>query len=266
MTKSIRYFVVDAFTDKLFRGNPAGVCVLPFWPESGLMQNIARENNLSETAFIVGEGPDYELRWFTPTVEIELCGHATLATAFILRSFFGAGLETMEFSTLSGILYVEPKGELFEMNFPARRQTQIEVSELMKKAVGVVAARAYAGYNLTLELADEKTVAELNPNLAAIRELSEYHGVLVTARGENCDFVSRYFAPNMGVDEDPVTGSAHASLIPFWSERLRKTEMIARQLSRRGGTLYCRNAGDRVYIAGQAQLYLVGEIQIDLKG
>lgn len=262
MTKSFRYFVVDAFTDKLFSGNPAGVCILPSWPATDLMQNIARENNLSETAFVVGEGPDYQLRWFTPTVEIELCGHATLATAFILCSFFGAGRETMRFSTLSGILSVELKGELLEMDFPARRQTRVEISDAMKKSVGVAVKAAYAGYNLTLELDDEKTIAELSPNLTAVRELSDYHGLIITAPGENCDFVSRFFAPNMGVDEDPVTGSAHASLIPFWSERLRKTEMTARQLSRRGGTLHCRNAGDRVYIAGQARLYLAGEIQI----
>lgn len=263
MKNGLPYFVVDAFTDKLFSGNPAGVCALPSWPDAGLMQNIARENNLSETAFVVGGGPDYELRWFTPAVEIELCGHATLATAFILCSFFGAGRETMKFSTQSGILSVEPKGDLLEMNFPARQQSRVEIDARMTKAVSVPVLGAYAGYNLTLELEDEKAIRELSPDLEAVRGLSEYHGLIVTARGENCDFVSRFFAPNMGIDEDPVTGSSHASLIPFWSERLGKTEMLARQLSSRGGTLHCRQAGDRVYIAGQAKLYLTGEIQID---
>lgn len=259
----MRYFVVDAFTDQLFSGNPAGVCVLPSWPEAGLMRNIARENNLSETAFVVGAGPDYELRWFTPTVEIELCGHATLATAFILRSFFKADQHAvMNFSTMSGILSVEAKNDLLEMNFPARQQSPVEVGPAMEKAVGGRVLGAYAGYNLTLELADEKTVRELSPDLEAVRQLSQYHGLIVTARGDDCDFVSRFFAPNMGIDEDPVTGASHTSLIPFWSERLGKKEMLARQLSGRGGTLHCRQAGGRVYIAGQARLYLIGEIQI----
>lgn len=260
----IPYYVVDAFTDKLFGGNPAGVCILPAWLDADLMQNIARENNLSETAFVVGEGPDYELRWFTPTLEIELCGHATLGTAFILRNFYGAGGQTMRFKTLSGVLSVDCQGDFLEMNFPARQQSPVEISETMRRAVsGQQVLGAYGGYNLTLELADEKTVRDLRPDLEAIRSMSEYHALIVTARGEGCDFVSRFFGPNVGVDEDPVTGSSHTSLVPFWSERLGKTEMIARQLSRRGGTLRCRCAGDRVYIAGQARLYLTGEIQVD---
>lgn len=264
MTSGLRYFVVDAFADHIFSGNPAGVCVLPYWPVAELMQNIARENNLSETAFVVGRGPDYKLRWFTPETEIELCGHATLAAAFILRSFYGADqYEAINFDTLSGLLSVEAKGGLLEMNFPARTQTPVEVSPIMRKAVGVPVVGAYGGYNLTLELNDEQSVREMKPDLAVVRELSDYRALIVTAQGEDCDFVSRFFAPNMGIDEDPVTGSSHTSLVPFWAEQLGKTELVARQLSGRGGTLHCRQSGDRVYIAGQARLYLTGEIQVD---
>ncbi len=230
------------------------------------MQNIARENNLAETAFVVGEGPGYHLRWFTPSVEIELCGHATLATAFILNRLYD-GPSFMEFETLSGLLTVEAKGDLMEMNFPARQQAAVEVDERMKRAVPVPIDSAYGGYNLMLELQNEEAVRNLTPDIGAIKNLSEYHGLIVTAAGRKADFVSRFFAPNLGVDEDPVTGSTHTSLIPFWAQRLGKNELVAQQLSRRVGTVFCRAAGERVYISGRASLYLTGEINLEsLKG
>lgn len=256
------YYVVDAFSDKIFGGNPAGVCVPDSWPEDELMRQITRENNLAETAFVVGKGPRYQLRWFTPAVEIDLCGHATLGTAFVLNRFYDAP-PLMEFETLSGLLTVEAKGDLLEMNFPARAQRPVEVDQRMKDAVEAPIVGAYGGYNLMLELEDEKAVRDLRPDLAAVRSLTEYHGLIVTAAGSDCDFVSRFFAPGLGIDEDPVTGSTHTSLVPFWAERLGRDELTARQLSRRGGSIFCRNAGERVYISGRASLYLTGELRLD---
>ena len=260
--KTMRYYVVDAFTDQLFSGNPAGVCPLESWLSDDLMQNIARENNLAETAFAVRQGQAYGLRWFTPIMEIALCGHATLATAFVLSKFYDQTAGSFEFRTMSGPLFVEKKGDWFEMNFPARRDEETAVTEIMRRAVGRPIVGARGGYNLTLELEDEKAVREMTPDTSAMREMPEYHGVIVTAAGSDCDFVSRFFAPNMGIDEDPVTGSSHTSLIPFWAARLGKKELTARQLSRRGGSLVCRDGGERVYISGQARLYLVGDLQL----
>ncbi len=260
----MRYYVVDAFTDALFGGNPAGVCPLAAWPDEVLMQNIARENNLSETAFVVKNGAAYDLRWFTPAVEIDLCGHATLATAYVLSRFHEAGT-VMEFKTRSGLLRVEKRGDWLEMNFPVRRRNPVKIDERMKKAVSgpLLAAHVDTGGNLMLEMAGEAAVREARPDIAEISRMTEYHGVVLTAAGGDCDFASRFFAPRMGIDEDPVTGSTHTSLTPFWAEKLGKTEMSARQLSARGGLLRCRLDGERVSISGQARLYLVGELQIE---
>lgn len=260
----VRYHIVDAFADKIFSGNQAGVCVLESWPENALMQKIAQENNLSETAFIVRKDDHYGLRWFTPAVEIELCGHATLASAFVLFSFYDTNAQTLNFDTKSGVLEVERKGDLLEMNFPVRKQEKTEITDAMKRAVKAPILSAYSGYNLMLELENESRVRDLEPDITEIKKLAEYHGVIVTARGSDCDFVSRFFAPNVGVNEDPVTGSTHTSLVPFWSARLGKKELKARQLSKRGGSLYCRDGGERIFIAGKASLYLSGgEIFLD---
>ena len=258
----MKYYVVDAFSEKVFGGNQAGVCVMDSWPDDCVMQDIAAENNLAETAFAVKNGPFYDLRWFTPAVEIELCGHATLATAFVIFSFIEKDSESLEFHTMSGVLTVTKQGGLYRLDFPVRSQQKTDITEQMKKAAGVDIKGAYAGYNLTLELEDEEAVRTLDPDISELKKMKEYHGVIFTARGNSCDFVSRFFAPNMGVNEDPVTGSSHTSLIPFWAKRLNKEEMTAKQLSKRGGTLYCRNAGDRVFISGGACLYLSGEIHI----
>ena len=261
----MQYFMVDAFTDKLFSGNQAGVCVPETWPKDATMQSIAAENNLSETAFVVKDGAHYDLRWFTPAVEIELCGHATLATAFVLANHVDTDVDAFEFHTLSGPLFVRRQDDLFELNFPVRTQEKIAVTDEMRRALGKTntpVLSAYGGYNLMLELADEAAVLDLVPDIEAIRRLRAYHGVIVTAAGSDCDFVSRFFAPNVGVDEDPVTGSTHTSLVPYWAARLGRDELTARQLSKRGGTLYCRNAGERVHISGHARLYLSGTIHI----
>ncbi|UQZ91136.1 phenazine biosynthesis protein [Deltaproteobacteria bacterium Smac51] len=258
----MRYYIIDAFTDQIFKGNPAGVCVLPAWLPDEVMRDIAMENNLSETAFAVKEGERYGLRWFTPSAEVDLCGHATLATSFVLFSFYEAGPEPLEFQTRSGILKVEKKGDFMEMNFPARPPKPTEFNAEMKKAVGSVpVVAAYENYNLMLELESEEDVKTIEPDFAAVKELP-YHGLIVTAKGRDSDFVSRFFAPVVGVNEDPVTGSTHTTLVPFWSERLNKKELVARQLSKRGGTLYCRNGGDRIFIAGEAALYLTGELSL----
>ena len=259
----MHYFIVDAFTDQIFSGNPAGVCVMDTWPEIALMQKIAAENNLPETAFVVKTNHHYHLRWFTPTMEVPLCGHGTLATAYVLANYFDPTATQFEFTTeKSGSLHVEKKGELFELNFPIREQTPTDITETMQLAVNAPIKCAYHGYNLMLELADEQTVQTLQPNLEQILNLTDYHGVIVTAKGDCCDFISRFFAPVTGSPEDPVTGSTHTVLIPFWAQRLGKNEMLARQLSARGGTLHCKIAGDRVYIAGTARIYLKGTIQL----
>ena len=229
-------------------------------PEAA-MQSIANENNLAETAFIVPrEDSDYDLRWFTPVTEIDLCGHATLAGAFILHEVLGTGKERYRFHTKSGPLIVTPKSDLYEMDFPAWPLERIEVTEQMKQALGCDILEAHLARDLILLLESEAAVRDLRPDFAAIAALPEAHGVSVTAKGSNCDFVSRFFAPNMGIDEDHVTGSVHSELIPFWAARLGKDHLTARQLSPRGGTLICENCGERVKIAGWARLYLRGEI------
>lgn len=256
------YYVVDSFTDTLFHGNPAGVCVLDSWPSEALMQSIAAENNLSETAFVVAGEDGFDLRWFTPGAEVDLCGHATLATAFVLFSFHAPEAHVLRFHTQSGLLTVRRDGALLEMDFPARPVQRVDLSALMEAAVDQPIKAAYGGYNLLFELADEASVAEAVVDYAAICQLLPYDGLIITAAGSDCDFVSRYFAPHVGIDEDPVTGSTHTALCPFWSERLGKKELTARQLSKRGGLLYCRNEAERVFISGQARLYLKGELQL----
>jgi len=256
----LKYYVVDAFADKLFSGNQAGVCLLDEWPCDETMQNIAAENNLSETAFVVKRQNHYDLRWFTPTIEIDLCGHATLASAFVVANFLDSGISDMDFHTKSGVLSVKKIDELFEMDFPSRKPEKIEVTPQMEKAIGAPVLEAHMSRDMLLLLENEVQVKNLHPNLSAVAALSDCVGVIVTAKGDSADFVSRFFAPNVGVPEDPVTGSAHSTLIPFWSERLGKDKMNARQLSKRGGTLYCKNCGDRVKISGNAVLYLQGEI------
>ena len=258
----MRYYIVDAFTDKLFGGNPAGVCLLNEWPDKDVMQNIAAENNLAETAFIVKRDDYYDLRWFTPEVEIDLCGHATLASGFIIANFVDPEAHSMRFETQSGTLTVTKRGDIYEMDFPARLPQKIEVTQLMCQAIGMPVLGAHLSRDLLLLVDSEKDVKDLTPDLNLLKQIQDCFAVIVTAKGETADFVSRFFAPNAGIPEDPVTGSSHSTLIPFWAERLGKNKLTARQLSKRGGVLYCENCGERVKIAGKAVLYLQGEINV----
>lgn len=257
------YYVVDAFADKVFEGNPAGVCPLAAWPEDEVMQQIAFENNLSETAFTVKNGDAYDLRWFTPTVEVDLCGHATLATAFVLANFVEPGIKAISFNTRSGLLKVTclPDG-LYELDFPALDYHPGTLPEGLVEALGATPAEVYASRDVLLVLDSAETVCSLAPDFAKLLKVATGHGFVVTAASQDYDFVSRAFFPKMGINEDPVCGSAHCTLAPFWAQRLGKNELTARQVSPRGGTLYCKMAGDRVKIAGRAVLYLKGEIYV----
>ena len=257
----LQYFEVDAFASKPFHGNPAGICPLDRWLDEALMQNIAAENNLAETAFFVPRGDDYELRWFAPSVEIDLCGHATLASAFILFTELARKGDSVRFHSKSGPLVVSRTGDTLTLDFPSRPPKPANIPEALirglgKKPVQILKARDYFALYETAE-----DVRTLNPNIALLGTLDEK--VIVTAPGDDCDFVSRFFAPTAGVPEDPVTGSAHCTLIPYWSARLGKTKMFARQLSKRGGELFCELAGDRVLIGGKAVLYSRGQIEIE---
>lgn len=256
----MKYYIVDAFTDKLFKGNQAGVCLLDEWPDNDTMLNIAAENNLAETAFLIKRKAHYDLRWFTPEVEMDLCGHATLASAFIIANFLDKGAAVMRFQTLSGELTVAKNEDLYEMDFPARAPTQIKVKPQMSQAIGLPVLEAHLSRDLLLLLENEAQVQNLIPDFQLLKDLPDCFGIIVTAKGNQADFVSRFFAPGAGVPEDPVTGSSHSTLIPFWSQRLSKQKMLAMQLSKRGGTLFCEHCGDRVKIAGNAALYLQGEI------
>lgn len=257
----MKYYVVDAFANKIFEGNPAGVCVMKEWLSDDLMQKIAMENNLSETAFAVKEGDDYRLRWFTPGGEIELCGHATLATSYVIANFVEPDATIIRFQTLSGQLVVTKKGELYEMDFPSYELTPTPVTDAIVEALHVRPVEAYIGRDLLCVMEDESQVFGANPDQSKLKELD---GLLVqiTAKGTEYDCVSRSFAPKCGIAEDPVCGSGHCHIIPFWANRLGKNTLVARQASPRGGTLYCEYKGDRVLLSGHAALYLVGEIRI----
>ncbi len=257
----MRIIQVDAFTSKAFAGNPAAICVLSAPAEEAWMKNVAREMNLSETAYLHPEGDGYRLRWLTPAVEVDLCGHATLASAHVLwedghiKSHAAA-----RFYTRSGLLTCERRGEWIEMDFPAKLEQAAEAPPQLAEALGTTLK--YVGKNqfdYLVEVADEATLRALNPNHYLLKQLP-VRGVIVTSRGTGYDFVSRFFAPGSGIDEDPVTGSAHTALAPFWGARLKKDEMIGFQASARGGVVKVRLQGDRVILAGQAVTVLRGEL------
>jgi len=258
----MQYFVVDAFTDKLFTGNPAGVCLVDGCLDSGTMQSIAAENNLAETAFIVKQEGHYGLRWFTPVAEVDLCGHATLASAYVIYNFVDKDAQAVRFETKSGLLTVTRKEDLYEMDFPARMPERIEITSRITQAAGLPVLEAHSSRDLLLLMENEQLIRDFIPNFELLKQIEGYLGIIITAPGDSVDFVSRFFAPAVGVPEDPVTGSAHSTLIPFWAQRLGKDKMVAKQLSHRGGTLFCENCGDRVKIAGKAVLYLRGEIRV----
>lgn len=259
----LKIYQVDAFSKESFSGNPAAVCPLEHWLEDTLMQSIAAENNLSETAFYVLKEDHYELRWFTPTTEVDLCGHATLASAKVLFEKEGHKGDLINFySPRSGELQVQKNGKRLSLNFPADPVRAIAVSEQIKAGFNIAPAGAFRGKtDIMLVYHSEEDIKNLIPNMEAIAKL-EGRGVIVTAEGNHCDFVSRFFAPQSGVNEDPVTGSAHTTLTPYWSNILGKEQMTAIQLSARKGYLQCEDRKERVIISGEARLYLEGTIFI----
>jgi predicted PhzF superfamily epimerase YddE/YHI9 len=256
-------YQIDAFTDKLFGGNPAAVCPLEAWLPDATMQAIAAENNLAETAFFVPDGVDYALRWFTPTVEVDLCGHATLASAHVVFQFLEPQSESVHFHTLeAGTLSVSRRGDMLVMDFPARPPAPCKPPPGLLVALGGAPGAVWKARDLLVVHDSAAEIAALKPDLIALAEIDCW-GAIVTAPGDDdADFVSRFFAPAQGVPEDPVTGSAHTTLVPYWTDRLAKTELTARQLSRRGGLLHCALRGDRVDIAGKAVTYFAGQIEL----
>jgi PhzF family phenazine biosynthesis protein len=262
MQMTIPYYEAAAFTSKPFGGNPAGVCLLPAWLPDTTLQNIAAENNLSETAFLVRRGDDYDLRWFTPETEVDLCGHATLASAFVVFTEAGFRGGTVRFHSQSGLLSVTRAGEVLELDFPSRPPQPCNAPEALIRGLGKQPSEVLKSRDYLAVFASETEVRALRPDFAALQSVDAL-GIIATAPGSDCDFVSRFFAPGAGIAEDPVTGSSHCTLIPFWAQRLGKVELFARQVSKRGGELFCRLSGDRVRIGGQAALYLRGQIELD---
>jgi len=257
----MKYYVVNAFTDTMFGGNPAGVCLLDKPLEDQAMQNIAMQNNLAETAFLLKSDVGYSLRWFTPGVEIDLCGHATLATAFVLMTYVDTAMTSINFHTKSGVLSVVRNNEMFVMDFPSRNPLPCAIPDSLEIALGTKVLETHLSRDLLVVVENEEAVQRLKPDLSLLSEVDAF-AVIVTAKGHSCDFVSRFFAPNAGIPEDPVTGSAHCSLIPFWSNKLGKNKLYARQLSKRGGVIDCENCDERVKIGGKAICYSIGEILI----
>lgn len=255
----MKQYVVDAFTAQPFAGNPAAVCVMDKWPKDDFMINMAMENNLSETAFVVKEGEKYHLRWFTPGGEIDLCGHATLASGFTLMNFYCKDAASVTFTTLSGDLIVERKGELYEMDFPAYELKEVPVTDAMEEAIGVRPLEAYMARDLVCVLENEELVRTKTPDMEKVLKLD---GLLLhtTAKGSDTDCVSRSFAPKLNVIEDPVCGSGHCHIVPYWVNKLGKDNVVAYQASHRGGTLYCRQEGERIKLAGKAALFSIDEI------
>lgn len=254
-------YQVDAFTDRLFAGNPAAICPLDAWLPDSILQAIAAENNLAETAYLVPSGEAWHLRWFTPAVEVDLCGHATLASAYVLWERLGVTAERIGFDTRSGRLWVTRRGDLLTLDFPSRPPGPCEPHPDLLGALGGEPREILAARDYLVVYGSEGEVRALRPDMGRLAQVDRF-AVIATAPGDDCDFVSRFFAPAKGIPEDPVTGSAHCTLTPFWAERLQKTKLRARQISARGGELHCEQHGDRVSIAGKAVLYLEGTIEV----
>ncbi len=254
------YWIVDAFTDLLFTGNPAAVVLPEKFPADALMQQIAAENNLSETAFAVPEGEDFRLRWFTPTVEVDLCGHATLATAFVL-AHQGKGA-SFRFHTRSGILTATAEGERIRLDFPAGAWQKAEAPAGLAEALGTTPLHVLQSSNLIAILPDAATVASLKPDIARIKSLPGGAVIVSAAGGDGVDITSRIFAPGYSIDEDPVTGALHTQVVPYWAEKLGRTTLTCRQASARGGTMICELHGDRVHMSGTAVLYAAGRLRV----
>jgi PhzF family phenazine biosynthesis protein len=259
---TIPYFEIAAFTDRAFAGNPAGVCILGEWLVDGQLQAIAAENNLAETAFVIARGEHFDLRWMTPTVEVDLCGHATLAAAHVLFQHRGHAESAVRFQTRSGELRVERDGKRLVLDFPALPADSISVANELQEALGATPENVLRGRDYLAVFGSQREVADIKPDMHRIAAL-DVQGVVVTASGDDCDFVSRYFAPAAGIPEDSVTGSTHCTLIPYWSKRLGRRDLFARQISARGGELFCEDRGDRVSIGGEAVTYVEGNSHLD---
>lgn len=257
----IPLFQIDAFAGRVFAGNPAAVCPLEDWLTDDILQAIAGENNLSETAYFVRRGDRYQLRWFTPKVEVDLCGHATLASAFVILNYLDPSKDLVTFDTKSGELIVRRDGELLSMDFPARPPTPCHAPAKLAEALGRPPKEVLASRDCMAVYESEDDVRALRPDMTLLSEVEQF-AFIVTAPGGNADFVSRFFAPRAGIPEDPVTGSAHCTLVPYWAQRLDKTKLHALQVSARGGELWCEHRGDRVLISGCGVRYLEGNIHL----
>jgi PhzF family phenazine biosynthesis protein len=257
----IPIYQIDAFTGTLFKGNPAAVCPLEKWLDDQTMRNIAAENNLAETAFFVKEPDGYRLRWFTPEVEVDLCGHATLATAFVLFNYLDPSSNEVTFNTRSGMLAVQKENDLLSMNFPSRKPVPCNPPEELINGLGGKPMEILKSRDYFVVYSTEEEVRAIKPDMNLLAGLDAL-GVIVTAKGNSSDFVSRFFAPGAGIPEDPVTGSAHCTLIPYWSEKFKRMQLYALQVSKRGGELFCELRGDRVKISGNAVRYLIGTIEV----
>lgn len=256
----LKLYQIDAFTNKIFGGNPAAVVPLSNWLEDELLQQIATENNLSETAFFVQHKNEFQLRWFTPVAEVNLCGHATLAASYVIFEELNFNEKSICFSTKSGLLEVQKNDDEYELNFPV---DDIEKTDFYNyfELFDIKPIEAWKGKeDIMLVFENEEEIRSLKPNLSKIAT-SESRGVIATSNGNDVDFVSRFFTPQLGINEDPVTGSAHTTLVPFWAKKLNQLQFTAKQISKRGGDLKCRLQDDRVYIAGQAVCFMKGEIQ-----
>ncbi|HJW17835.1 MAG TPA: PhzF family phenazine biosynthesis protein [Flavisolibacter sp.] len=256
-------YQVDAFAENVFSGNPAAVIPLEHWIDEDLMQKIAMENNLSETAFIVKEDEVYQIRWFTPENEVDLCGHATLASAYVIKNFIEPHIAEIQFSTQkAGTLKASAKEGVYTLDFPARIPEPCTAPANLLKSLGTaIAVEILKSRDYFVVLPDEEAVKNIEPDFIIMKQLDSF-GIIVTAKGQSADVVSRCFYPNAGINEDPVTGSAHCNIVPYWSEKLGKTKLQCKQLSKRGGTLDCELSGDRVLLSGKCVLFLQGEIDI----
>jgi PhzF family phenazine biosynthesis protein len=260
-TMTITMYQVDAFTDKLFGGNPAAICPLDEWIDDELMQKIALENNLSETAFFVPKGDVFDIRWFTPKAEINLAGHPTLASAYVIFEILNYEKQVIEFHSKSGSLYVEKKDDVYWMDFPSKKPEKIKITKDVIEAIGMIPCALYKNRDYIAVYERKEEVENVMPDFDKIKNLAA-HGLIVTSKDGSVDFVSRFFAPAIGINEDPVTGSAHTQLIPLWAEKLKKNQLTAHQISERGGLLFCESNGERVKIGGKAVLYMKGEIYV----
>ena len=257
----IPIYQVDAFTNEMFSGNPAAVCPLEKWLDENTMQNIAAENNLSETAFYVKKGTGFEIRWFTPRIEIDLAGHPTLATAHVIFNHLDFQGEEITFFSKKGELWVKKIYDIIRLDFPASEIEKVKPQDDLIEGIGATPKEVYKSRDYMAVFDKESDILSIKPDFQTLEKL-DCMGIIVTAKGDRSDFVSRFFAPKGGINEDPVTGSAHTTLIPYWSKRLNKTKLHAFQVSERGGELFCEFHGHRVYIGGRAVTYMTGEIQL----